>query len=78
MATYYTEPKEQMEKVKNYFKELNERFDDYQDVKEGLRNLNSSGSISDAEYNYVLENWDNLLVELGFMEPEMLEIMKRI
>ena len=66
-----------MEKVKNYFKELNEQYEDYQDVKEGLRNLHSTGSISDAEYNYALENWNDLLVELGFMEQEMLDIMKR-
>ena len=66
-----------MQKVKNYFKELNEKFTDYQDVKEGLRTLHSNGIISNSEYDYVLENWDDLLVELGFIEQEMLDIMKR-
>ena len=66
-----------MEKVKNYFRELNEQFEDCEDIKEGLRSLHSEELITDAAYNYVLPNWDNLLVELGYMEPEMLEIMKR-
>ena len=67
-----------MEKVKNYFKELNEQFEDYEEIKEGLRNLHSEELITDAEYNYVLQNWDNLLVELDYIEPEMLDIMKGI
>jgi hypothetical protein len=66
-----------MEKVKNYFKELNEQFEDYEEIKEGLRSLHSKELITNAEYDYVLQNWDDLLVELGYIEPEMLEIMKR-
>ena len=64
-------------KAKEIFKELNEKFEDYENIKEGLRSLNSCGELTDTEYDYLLENWDNLLVELGYMEPEMLEIMKR-
>lgn len=66
-----------MERAKEIFKELNEKFEDYENIKEGLRSLNSCGELTDTEYDYLLENWDNLLVELGYMEPEMLEIMKR-
>ena len=65
-------------KAKEVFKELNEKFDDYEEIKENLRSLNSCEELSDAEYDYILENWDNLLVELGYMDSEMLEIMKRI
>ena len=65
-------------KAKEIFKELNEKFDDYENIKESLRSLHSCEELSDAEYDYILENWDNLLVELGYMESEMLEIMKRI
>ena len=62
--------------VKEYFKDLCEQFEDCEDIKEGLRSLHSQDLITDDEYNYVLENWDNLLVELGYMEQEMLDIIK--
>ena len=65
-------------KAKKVFEELNEQFEDCETIKESLRSLHSCGELSNAEYDYILENWDNLLVELGYMEPEMLEIIKRI
>ena len=66
-----------MERAKNYFKNLCEQYEYCEDMKEGLRTLHSQDLITDDEYNYVLENWDNLLVELGYMTQEVLDIIEK-
>lgn len=34
---------------------------DYNDIKEKVRNLHSNDEISDLQYDYILEHWDDIL-----------------
>lgn len=56
-------------KAKEIFKNLNEEFEECEQILDSLRSLNSCSELSDKEYDYILKNWDNLLVELGYMKP---------
>ena len=41
-------------------------FDSYEDCDEiidSLRSLNSEGAITDEEYDYCLEHWDEILLD---------------
>ena len=56
-----------MENAIKTFIEIAEDSEDYYEIKDELRSLHSFGDITDAEYDYILENWDNLLKEHGLM-----------
>ena len=66
-----------MEHAKEVFKDLNEEFDDCEEILDALGSLLTCKEITDEEYNYITENWNVLLVELGYLEEEMLELMGR-
>ena len=39
-------------------------FDEYEecdDIKDALRNMNSDGDVSDEEYDFACEHWDEIL-----------------
>lgn len=53
----------------DYFKDMYEDEENYPDCEsiiEGLRSLLSNGDIRDDEYDYIMENWDNLIIECSF------------
>ena len=49
------------EKLEKLFAGIAEQHECYDDIKEDIRSLHSSDVISDDDYNYLLENWDNIL-----------------
>lgn len=51
------------EYVKGRMFELFNEYEEYSDIKEALRSLNSEGSITDSEYDIALERWDEYLKE---------------
>lgn len=64
-----------MEHAKEVFKELNEEYDDCEEILDALGSLLTCKEITDEEYEYINKNWNTLLVELGYLEEEMLDIM---
>ena len=51
------------EKAVMYFVDIAEKHDTYEEIKEELRSLHSSDVLTDDEYNYLLEEWDNILIK---------------
>lgn len=64
-----------MEHAKEVFKDLNEEYDDCEEILDALGSLLTCKEITDEEYEYITKNWNFLLVELGYLEEEMLELM---
>lgn len=52
-----------IKKAVEYFVDIARRNETYEEIKEELRSLHSSDVITDDEYNYLLEEWDNILIE---------------
>lgn len=45
------------------FVDIAKKNDNYEDIKEELRSLHSSDIITDDQYNYILQEWDNILTK---------------
>lgn len=43
------------------FVEIAEQYGTYDEIKEHIRSLHSADELTDEEYNYILEEWDNIL-----------------
>lgn len=43
--------------------DLFDKYEECDDIKEALRNMNSDGEVSDAEYDYAILYWEELLKE---------------
>ena len=41
--------------------ELFDMYEECDDIKDALRNMNSDGAVSDEEYDFAVDQWDNLL-----------------
>lgn len=41
--------------------ELFNEYEECDDIKDALRDMNSDGDVSDEEYDFALDNWDNIL-----------------
>ena len=75
---------EQIEEVKDYFKDLVEDKDNYPDYEamiQAMRSLDSNGDISNEQYNYCLAHWDEWLSEfdpdnLGPVDEELNEVLE--
>ena len=52
-----------MEQAIDLFLDLAEEFEDCDNILDGLRNLESEGELSEEQYNYIIQNWDNILKE---------------
>ena len=52
-----------IKKAVEYFVDIAKRHDTYEEIKEELRSLHSCDELTDDEYNYLLEEWDNILIE---------------
>lgn len=55
-----TEEKDMTHITKVMFELFNE-YDEYDDINDALRNMNSDGIVSDEEYDFAVDNWDNIL-----------------
>ena len=44
---------------------LFDEYEEYDDIKDALRDLNSYGEVTDDEYDQCLEYWDELLLDWG-------------
>lgn len=50
-----------MDKAEELFISIAEQHENCEDIIDNLRELNSSGQITDEEYNYILQEWDSML-----------------
>lgn len=50
-----------IEKVEKLFVETARYNGTYDDMKDEIRSYHSSDYITDEEYNYILQEWDNML-----------------
>lgn len=41
--------------------DLFNKYEECDDIKDALRNMNSDGEVSDEEYDFAVDQWDNLL-----------------
>lgn len=41
--------------------DLFDKYEECDDIKNALRNMNSDGDVSDEEYDFAVDQWDNLL-----------------
>ena len=50
-------------KAEALFVDTAKQFEEYDDIKDKIRSLHSCGELTDSEYDYILENWDEFLVK---------------
>ena len=50
-----------MNKIEKIMFDLFDECEDYNDIKDSLRDMNSNDEITDIEYDYCLEHWDEIL-----------------
>lgn len=48
-------------RAEEIFVEIAEQYKTYDEIKEHIRSLHSADELSDDEYNYILQEWDNIL-----------------
>ena len=56
-----------LEKAIELFVDIAKQEEDCDAILEKLRSLNSCGDVSDEEYNYIIDKWDDILKEHGLM-----------
>ena len=56
-------------KLEELFIDVAKSHEDYYDIKSQIRSLHSCDMITDEDYNYILAEWDNLLIKHGLMKP---------
>ena len=49
------------EKAEKLFVDIAKQYETYEDMIDKVRSMNSDGTITDEEYDYLSVNWDNLL-----------------
>lgn len=47
--------------IVNIMFDLFNKFETYNDVKDALRDMNSSGEVRDEEYDFAIDQWDEIL-----------------
>lgn len=50
-------------KAEALFVDTAKQFEEYNDIKDKIRSLHSCGELTDNEYDYILENWDEFLIK---------------
>ena len=62
---YFDNEEELTEEQKQYAEEtfvnIARQHTEYNDIKDRIRGLHSYNEITDAQYNYILDEWDNML-----------------
>ena len=53
------------DKIEKLFVSIAEQYEEHDDIKDRVRGLHSYGEISDEEYDYIIQEWDNILVKHG-------------
>ena len=48
-------------RAEHIFVDIAKQYVEYNDIKDRIRGLHSFGELSDKEYDFIIENWDNLL-----------------
>ena len=54
-----------IEYAKETFKDIASQYDDYDEIDNRLFSLVNCKELSQAEYDYIQSNWDNLLIEFN-------------
>ena len=49
------------QQAEELFIDIAMQYEEYDDIKDRIRGLNSFGELTDEQYDYILENWDKLL-----------------
>ena len=52
-----------MEHARRVFESVAEQYETYKDIEEHIKSLHSANELTDEEYNYIQEEWDNMLME---------------
>ncbi len=50
-------------RIANIMFPLFDSYEEYDDIKDALRNLHSFGDVTDEEYNHCIEHWDEILLD---------------
>ena len=53
------------DRIEKLFVSIAEQYEEHDDIKDRVRGLHSYGEISDEEYDYIIQEWDNMLVKHG-------------
>ena len=72
---------EEIEEVKSYFMDIcadEGHYPDVEEMKEAMRSLDSFGSISNDQYNYCLEHWDEWLNEYEVSAGNAVKIEEKV
>ena len=56
---------ERVEEIKELFQDLAEQSVDYYELESYVQGELSSGVITEEEYDYIVDQWDNWLKEAG-------------
>lgn len=59
----YEDVEDDKDHIKEIMFKLFDEFEEYDDIKYALRDMNSDGEVTDKEYDYAVEHWDELLKE---------------
>ena len=54
-----------MEHARNVFESIAEQYETCEDIEKHIRSLHSANELTDEEYDYILQEWDNMLVDFG-------------
>lgn len=54
-----------MEHAREIFKSIAEQYETCEEIKDSIRSLVSVNELTEEEYDYILQEWDNMLVEFG-------------
>ena len=47
------------------FVDIAKQYNNYDDIKDRIRGLHSSDELTDAQYDYIIQEWDNILADNG-------------
>ena len=54
-----------MEHAREIFKSIAEQYETCEEITDCIRSLVSVGELTQEEYDYILQEWDNMLAEFG-------------
>ena len=50
-------------KIEKIMFTLFDKYEEYDDIKDKLRNLHTFGEVTDEEYDYCIRHWDEILLD---------------
>ena len=59
----YEDVEDDKDHIKKIMFDLFDKYEECDDIKDALRDMNSDGEVSETEYDYAIEHWEELLKE---------------